>query len=286
MIQDIYISTIAFNSLKLEEVISISEYNNFALEFSSGIPFQPKMEELYVNCNLKRIPHNYFPAPEIPFVLNLASSNSKIRELSIKHCIQGLKLAKKSNSPFYSAHFGFCIDPNPEELGRKLNYSNSYNRKNNLNLFYDSINTILDIAENLNVHFLIENNVIARSNLLDGLNPLLGCTSEEIIELFEFLRSNYLGLLLDTAHLKVTCNTLNLDIENELHKIHPYIKAIHHSDNDGLVDNNKPLSQNYWFLKHINKFIQIPHIIEVSNLSVVEINNQIKILNNKWNYQN
>ena len=107
MIQDIYISTIAFNSLNIEEAIAIAKNNNFALEFSSGIPFHPKMEDIYTNCTLRRIPHNYFPAPKMPFVLNLASTNNTIRELSIQHCIQGLKLAKKSNSPFYSAHFGF-----------------------------------------------------------------------------------------------------------------------------------------------------------------------------------
>jgi hypothetical protein len=281
MIQDIYISTIAFNSLNIEEAILIAENNDFALEFSSGIPFHPKMEDIYTHCTLKRMPHNYFPAPKAPFVLNLASINNEIRELSINHCIQGLKLAKKSNSPFYSAHFGFCIDPNPNELGRQLIFRNTFDKCINLNYFYQSIITIITEAEKLHIPFLIENNVIAKSNLNNGLNPLLGCTSQEIIEIFNMIKSNYLGLLLDTAHLKVSCNTLNLNIENELINIAPFIKAIHHSDNDGLIDNNNSLSDDYWFLKFLDKFKQIPHVIEVANLSADEINNQILILNKK-----
>jgi sugar phosphate isomerase/epimerase len=240
------------------------------------------MKQIYSNCKIKKIPHNYFPAPKTPFVLNLASSNDRIREYSINHCIQGLQLAKRSNSPFYSAHFGFCIDPNPNELGNQLIYQNNFDKNKNLNYFYQSIVTILKEAEKLGILFLIENNVIAKSNLKNGVNPLLGCSSKEIIEIINTIKSNYLGLLLDTAHLKVSCNSLNLSIENELANITPFIKAVHHSDNDGLVDNNSSLSNDYWFLKFINKFSKIPHIIEVCDLSANEIIDQIKLLNKKW----
>ena len=283
MIQDIYISTIAFNSLNIEEAILIAENNNFALEFSSGLPFHPKMEDIYTNCTLKRIPHNYFPAPKTPFVLNLASSNNKIRELSINHCIQGLKLAQKSNSPFYSAHFGFCIDPNPDELGSQLIYQNNFDKNSNLNYFYHSVITITKEAEKLHVPFLIENNVIAKSNLNNGVNPLLGCTSQEIIEIFKMVKSNYFGLLLDTAHLKVSCNTLNLNIENELTNITPFIKAIHHSDNNGSSDDNLRLTSDYWFLKYLQSFSKLPQVLEVKSLSTIEIKQQLKILQNIWN---
>lgn len=283
MMLDIYISTIAFNSLNINEAILIAENNNFALEFSSGLPYHPQMEQIYTNCKLKRLPHNYFPAPKTPFVLNLASASDHIREFSINHCIQGLQLAKRSSSPFYSAHFGFCVDPNPNELGNQLIYQNNFDKNKNLNNFYHSLVTILKEAEKLDILFLIENNVIAKSNLKNGVNPLLGCSSKEIIEVFKIIKSNYFGLLLDTAHLKVSCNTLNLNIENELANITPFIKAVHHSDNDGLVDNNSSLSKEYWFLKFINKFSRIPHILEVCNLSANEIIDQIKLLNKKWN---
>ena len=37
--------------------------------------------------------HNYFPVPKNPFVLNLASSDELISELSIQHCMKSIELA-------------------------------------------------------------------------------------------------------------------------------------------------------------------------------------------------
>ena len=273
----------AFANSNIEDIINLAESNNFALEFSSGMPYNPKMEAIYSNCNLKRIPHNYFPAPEYPFVLNLASSSVEIRKNSINHCIKGLNLAKISNSPFYSAHFGFCIDPKPSELGNKLVYSNNFNIDYNLELFIESLKTILIEAKKLGILFLIENNVISKANLNFEFNPLLGCDSVGITKVFEKINSPFLGLLLDTGHLKVSCNSLGLDIDDEVVKLSPFIKGIHHSDNQGVVDSNDRLSSNYWFLKYIDKFNDIAHVIEISNLTTDEIRNQIQIILKKWN---
>ena len=94
---NIYVSTLALRNHSPEKMIALAEQHQWALEFSSGMAYQADMEDLYLGASIKRMPHNYFPAPKIPFVLNLASANDDIREFSINHCIQGLKLAKKSN---------------------------------------------------------------------------------------------------------------------------------------------------------------------------------------------
>ena len=85
-------------------------------------------------------------------------------------------------------------------------------------------------------------------------------------------------LLLDTAHLKVSCNTLNLNLESEIDKLLPYIGAVHHSDNNGLVDNNLLLEKNYWARKYMTYFKRIPNIIEVAKIKDADIINQIKLL--------
>ena len=278
---DIYISSIAFgDKYSIKEIIEISKENKFALEFSSGLLFDPEMEQIYINSEIKRIPHNYFPAPEVPFVLNLASNNDLIRLNSIDHCINGLRLAKMSKSPFFSAHFGFCIDPDPLELGGKLKYNNNFKKEINFQYFISSLKIILKECECLKIPFLIENNVITIFNLQHGLNPLLGCTSQEIISVFKIIKSEYLGLLLDTAHLKVSCKTLNLNLENELQALNLYIKAIHHSENDAFIDSNSPLTESYWFLKFMQNYRNLPHVIEVKNISIEQINLQKKILEN------
>ncbi|MHA8087409.1 sugar phosphate isomerase/epimerase family protein [Aquirufa sp. Wall-65K1] len=275
----LYISTLAFKNLTIEELINIAKEKNWAIEFSSGIPFHEGNELIYQEAPIEKIPHNYFPAPQIPFVLNLASSNPEIRQKSIDHCKKGLQLAKLANAPFFSAHAGFCIDPNPNELGRKIEINSVINKEVHMDYFIESIHEVLNYAVELNLDFLIENNVIAPFNLVGNVNPLLCTCSEEIIEVLERVNRSNFHLLLDTGHLKVSCQTLSKDIDEEIKKLNKYIKAIHHSDNDGLKDSNDLLDQNYWFRKNISNFSDIIHVLEVKAQSIFDIESQIKLIN-------
>ncbi|QQL50836.1 sugar phosphate isomerase/epimerase family protein [Mucilaginibacter ginkgonis] len=283
---NIYISSLAFLGNTPENIIQIAKENDFAIEFSSGMPFRVDMSEIYENAAIKRMPHNYFPAPEVPFVLNLASKDDAIRQRSVQHCIDGLKMSKKSNAPFFSAHAGFCIDPNPADLGNQLKVDIQFDVNLHKQLFVESVKLILSEAENLGVDFLIENNVITRFNLTsEGKNPLLCCEHNDIDWLFTELQNNRFGLLLDTAHLKVSCATLELDLNLEVDSIKTFIRAVHHSDNDGTTDTNMPVSQSYWFQKYMSRFKQIAHVIEVKKISINEINEQIKLLT-QWMLKN
>lgn len=275
---EIYISSLAFIGKEAEEMISLANREKFNLEFSSGIPYRSDMEDVYLNAPINKMLHNYFPAPKIPFVLNLASSNHKIRTRSIYHCLNGLRLASKSNNSFFSAHAGFCVDPDPNELGRKITYTSTFDKNEHKALFLDSLSFILKEADCLGLDFLIENNVITDFNLLGEINPLLCCESKDIKWLFEVEKSERLGILLDTAHLKVSCQTLTLNLEKELNEISKFIRAIHHSDNNGLVDSNNPMDESYWFLPHLKAYQKKPHVIEVKKINVDTIKQQIKLL--------
>ena len=279
---NIYISTLAFLGRTPQQIVDIAIENNFNLEFSSGLPFHENMEQFFMEAPIQnKLPHNYFPAPKTPFVLNLASDNEVLRTASINHCIKGIKLAKAVNAPFFSAHAGFCIDPKPSELGQKINYNAGFDKSKHWELFFDSLLSILEVANQYKVDFLIENNVIAPFNFVDNVNPLLCCDSEEIDYLFKNITDERLFLLLDTAHLKVSCNTLKRDLKTEFNKLKIYIKALHHSNNDGLKDTNELLSEDYWFLPFLSEFKNIVNVIEVKNISVEEIEQQIKILKNE-----
>lgn len=283
MDSNIYISSLAFLGQPVETVVKCCEKEALNLEFSSGMPYQKDMEEIYRACNFPRMPHNYFPAPEIPFVLNLASTNETIRRTSIEHCKNGLQLAKASLSPFFAAHAGFCVDPDPLELGRKITVPVDLNKELNKHYFIESINEILLLAEELEMDFLIENNVLAPFNYDNEVNFLLCTEYNEINWLFETIKHDRLGLLLDTAHLKVSCQTLQLDLKQEFHKIKPFVKALHHSDNDGTKDNNLPLPKDYWFLEYFDEFRNCVHVLEVKSLELFEIKAQIKLLTGDGN---
>ncbi|WMX16017.1 MULTISPECIES: sugar phosphate isomerase/epimerase [unclassified Aureispira] len=283
MNSNIYVSSLAFLGQPVEAVVKCCEKETINLEFSSGMPYRQDMELIYKACRFPRMPHNYFPAPQIPFVLNLASTDETIRRMSIEHCKNGLHLAKSSSSPFFAAHAGFCVDPNPAELGQKIKVPANLDKKLSKQHFLDSVNELLVLAEELDIDFLIENNVIAPFNYDNKVNFLLCTEYEEINWLFEMIEHDRLGLLLDTAHLKVSCQTLGLDLKQEFQKIKPFIKAFHHSDNDGTKDNNLPLPKDYWFLEYFDEFRNYVHVLEVKSLELFEIKAQIKLLTGDGN---
>jgi sugar phosphate isomerase/epimerase len=276
---NIYVSSLAFTGFDPLDIVSICKKEGFSLEFSSGMLYRPDMEEIYLGAEIKKIPHNYFPASEIPFVMNLGSRDKTVRSLSIQHCLNGLRLSKLAKAPFFSAHAGFCIDPNPSELGQKIQYEPIYKKGEHVQLFIESLEVILEEARRLDIDFLIENNVIASFNLDNmGGNPLLCCDSAGIQEVFKGLQHERLGLLLDTAHLKVSAATLNLSLAEELSSISDYIKAFHHSDNDGQADTNDKLTDGYWFFDFLPKFKMLPHVLEVKNISPATIHEQLLLL--------
>ncbi|MGZ3863236.1 MAG: sugar phosphate isomerase/epimerase family protein [Bacteroidia bacterium] len=276
---EIVVSTLAMMGKSAEEVITLAQKNHWALEFSSGMPYREDMESIFLNAPVKRFAHNYFPAPKVPFVLNLASANKDIRETSIRHCIHGLELSKKVGAPFFSAHAGFCVDPHPDELGRKLALSNSFDRDNHWNIFKESLQVICKEAERLGLKFLIENNVLAQINVHpDGSNPLLCCDAGEMLQVLKEVNLPSLALLIDTAHLRVSSNTLKFDLNAAVRELVGKVGCVHHSDNDGTFDTNEKMEQGYWFLPFMKDFSDIVHVIEVKKLTEAEINQQIEIL--------
>jgi sugar phosphate isomerase/epimerase len=276
----IAISTVAFRGQSMGEIIEIAKKEHWMIEFSSGMPYSSNLMDQYLNADIPRMLHNYFPPPEKPFVLNLASKDESIHKKSIQHCKQGLFLAKKTNGPYYSAHAGFCGDPKPEELGHTIKFDPNFDRELYWQNFIQAIGEILDYANELDVDFLIENNVCAKFNVVGAnRNPLLCADPEEIKKLFTDIKHPRLGLLLDTGHLQVSANTLEFDKYEAVQEMTSLIKGIHHSENNGVVDNNEKLDYDYWFLKFMNAFSDLIHVLEVKDLERHTILDQINILN-------
>ena len=276
----IYVSSIAFAGRFSEEMVQLAKAHELPFEFSSGMPPEDALLSYFLDYPFPKLAHNYFPAPATPFVLNLASKNEEIRTRSIHHCIQGLEISKKAGAPFYAAHAGFCLDPNPDELGKKLKQSaQKVDRAAHWNIFADSVKRILAKADALEIDFYIENNVCAAMNLnIHGENPLLCSHFREIRQFMEQMKHPRLGLLLDTAHLKVSARTLSFDLEEAMLELMPYIKAIHHSDNEGLLDNNKRIDKDYWFGRFMPYFRNLPQVLEVKKLKPTEIAEQLALL--------
>jgi sugar phosphate isomerase/epimerase len=272
-------SSTAFRNFPIEKTIQIAEKANLALEFSSGLPYKENMTDMFLNASMERLPHNYFPAPKDPFVLNLASLDDAIWEKSVDHCAKNLELAAQVNAPFYSVHAGYCVDPHPSNLGKGFSLKMSFPRSKYWEKFLGAIEKLATIAEKLGVGLHIENNVVTKQNLIPGgSSPLLCADPDECSKLITEMNLSVLGLHLDTGHLKVSANTFNFSKSDFISKLGDYICSIHHSENFGEDDTNDPIDMNYWFLEHMKSFKNAYHILEVHDQSLPQIYEQFELL--------
>ena len=266
----------------LGALCSHAEYWNLPLEFSSNIAFDSNNVDKYINYDAPKLIHNYFPASENGLVINLASSNEDTRIKSLDFCKRNIRLtAETASLKFFSVHMGFCLDPSSDELGSQLKFTNTLTRGKHIDIFIDSARELCAYAKQYNVDVLFENNVLNPFNYQNGINPLLGCDATEIINIISSIDRDNGKLLLDTAHLKVSCQTLGLDLETEVTRLLPHISGIHHSDNDGNEDTNDKIENNYWFLHYMSLLPEHQsyyHVLEVKNCEVLELLKQVEIL--------
>lgn len=221
--------------------------------------------------------HNYFPPPKIPFNFNLASKNLEILKKSRELAKNAIDLCCEINSPLYTFHAGFTVDP--PKLGEPLPRMDIQDRKNAIKVFSNEVNELLDYSSSMGIKVAMEPNVVQKFNLVNGENKLcLYADYEEISELYEIIKNNHLGILLDLGHTSVTSHWLDFDRDEFVKKCENKIFAIHVSNNDGLQDQHKALTRDCWQVSKLKMFKHVPIILETMNLSVNEIKDNIQLV--------
>lgn len=245
----IYVSSSGLKNSKISgAVVDIAKAGIKDIELSGGTEFYPEMfnelEELREQYQLNYRCHNYFPPPKKHFVLNLASNDEAILTQSRAMIQENIELSKKWKSDAYGFHAGFLISPKVDELGKPITKSPLQDKTKALHNFV----TELKKLENLEVKIFVENNVFSDFNFknFQGQNPFLLCTYEDYKEMKAMCPS--LNLLVDVAHLKVSCKTLGLNFLDQLEKILPHTQYLHLSDNNALADENLGLSKSTDYL--------------------------------------
>ena len=198
--------------------------------------------------------HNYFPAPTRPFVLNLASQDIVTLERSREFCRQAIRLSADLGAPFYSVHCGFLAELEPRSLGRKVQYSEIWDYEAGYATFRSSLELLILEARTLGIRLLIEPNVVAPINLVDGHNLLFMLAEpREFARLLADVPDDYLGVLLDLGHLKVTAKTLGFEPAAFIEAAAPAVGAFHLHDNDGTNDQHQPVSADSWTFEIIRQ---------------------------------
>ena len=254
----VFISTCCVKNKNLTDICNLFHNNNIKnVELSAGY-YQKNLDKIIMRFNKKLNfqTHNYFPVHKKPFVFNLASEDPLIISKSIKHATRAIRISSKLNRKIYSFHAGYLVDPSINDLGKHMNKTKIFNRKKSIERFVKNVNFLSVYANKLNVKLLIENNVVSKQEVLNfSKNIVLMADPKEINFIFSQLPNN-VKMLLDVAHFKVSSTSLNFPLIKSVKKINKWIDGYHLSDNNGLVDSNKPFTNNSWFWPIIKKFLK------------------------------
>lgn len=239
----IYISSGCVNSKDYKECIQVINSWGFdKIELTGNIRnFNlNEFKENYLNDANQYMAHNYFPAPADAFVMNL-SSTSQTFDKTLTLIEENIQFSKLVDSNIIGLHAGFLLDPKPNEIGKIFSKTELMPREDGLKNMVNAINKVQNSHPDLKVY--IENNVYSAPNKKNYQqhNPFLICDYKEASWLKEQTR---VEILLDIGHLKVSCNSLGLDFEQELRQYLELSSYIHLSDNDALNDQNCRLKKN------------------------------------------
>jgi RimJ/RimL family protein N-acetyltransferase/sugar phosphate isomerase/epimerase len=273
------VSAVAFPGQSAEERIENCRYNELMLEFSGDMPYHPDMERLFLHAPIERFIHHHFPGSRAPLAFNLASSDESIRRQSILHCVNAIRLTDAVGAPFFSTHAGFCSGPALGNLGQQLIRAHTFDREWHWNLLLESVHQVVSLTADLPTGFLLENSLVGRTAFADtGTNPMLFVQANEMLRFLQDIADPRVGILLDTAHLKVSVDTLRLDLSDEAKQVLPFIRCVHHSDNNGLQDSGDAFGEDYWFLPFMRSATTAVHVLEVRTRSVQMLKRMERLL--------
>ena len=241
----LFISTSSVKTNKISTAIESLVAAGFKnIELSGGTKYYEGWDadiiDFQKKYGLNLLCHNYFPPPEHDFVLNLASLDDDVFNKSIDHIRKVIEFSAKICARKYAFHAGFFMNPQTSHLGKSIPKLELSDKNKAVKRFFEGYEIVHNLAGDLTLY--IENNVLSSTNFANyGSNPFMLTNFREYIELQQIMPFN---LLLDVAHLKVSCSTLGMDFESQFLKLAAVTDYIHISDNDGLHDQNMGFSKN------------------------------------------
>jgi sugar phosphate isomerase/epimerase len=256
----IYVSSSCVKtSLIKDSIDKLHQYGFQNIEFSGGTRPYDEMESDILNFknkyDLNYLCHNYFPPPQESFVLNLASLNKDIYQRSFNHVKQALELSARIGADKFAVHAGFLIDIPLNEVGESVSNKQLFDKDKAKAQFFEAVKQLKVLADKHHIKLYIENNVVSSQNFKNfgDINPFFVCSQQDAEEFVESVSG--VQILIDLAHLKVSCKTLGLNFEEEAAYFLNTTDYVHLSDNDGLSDSNKEILEDsdvYEVLRKVN----------------------------------
>ena len=281
----IFVSTACLKAKTINEVLK--EYVKVGIrniELSGGTAYYPELMEDLIRIKreyqVTYACHAYFPPPPIDFVVNLASCNDEIYSNSIHHYEECIKMLSLIDCKYLSVHAGFLVELSPREIGRSISYTRIYDRDESIERFCKAVSYLNELCKKNNILFYLENNVISSENYNNAgkHNYLLMTDYNAICEMRKKVDFN---LLLDLGHLNVSSCVLGLEFEEQVKKLMPQAKWIHISENNGIMDEHRPLQCAGKTYKMLKKFWHNNvNVTLETNGSIDQICESIQLVNN------
>lgn len=277
----IYLSTGGFKERSGYDTLKTFIKNKISfVELSAGRYSKDQVKKIEKIKNIKKLMHNYYPPPKEPFVINIASSNEKILDKSMKHVKKSIDISNSIGAKDYSFHPGFVTDISPKEIGIITKTTNFNDRNVCIQRVLKNLFTLSRYAKKKGVRLLVENNVMKKSSYdFLGKDTTIMSRPEEINFIMERVPKN-IKLLMDVAHLKVSSNVLGFNKVAAFKSVKKWIRAYHLSDNDGMNDSNDLFNEKSWFVNLLSKKNIRYASVEVYNSDINKLKNQIKIAKN------
>lgn len=253
----IYVSSSCIKKNNISEIIKQFVDNDIKnIELSGGTNYYDNLVKDLVDLKqmygLQYACHAYFPPPKKPFVVNLASCNDEIYKRSIDHYVNCIEMLKYLECKILSIHAGFLVEIGVNEIGKQLSNRIIYEETKAYERFCYAYEKIEKFCKKKGISLFLENNVLSAENFsqFDYNNYMMMTDYASIMKMKEKLNFQ---LLLDLGHLFVSSNTLELDYCKECDMLQQHIKWIHISENNGVVDQHKPLRENSPIINELKK---------------------------------
>ncbi len=253
----IYVSSACSRCKRIDNAVTeLAEEGFINIELTGGTEYyQSYQQDLLIikeKFGLNYLLHNYFPPPTADFVINIASLDDHAVKKSISQLCESIKLSTLLSADKFGFHAGFTVEMSTQDLGRTIKDTITWEKNAGLRRFCQTYGELLSYCP-LSLQLYIENNVYSYDNYLKfgDLAPFMLLTFEDYLELREHINFD---VLLDVAHLYVTCQTLQLSFEEQMASFMEVTDYIHVSDNNGLQDQNCELSKSSPLFRELEKY--------------------------------
>lgn len=282
----IYVSSACIHAKKIADILyQYSKAGIKNIELSGGTSYYQNIEKdlkfYSKNYEINYVCHSYFPPPKRDFVVNLAACNDEIYQKSIEHYINCIELLTHIECNVLSIHAGFYVEIVPKQIGKELSSDIIYDKNKSIDRFCSAYSIIDKLCKEHGIALYLENNVLNQRNFERfGKENLLMLTDYDTYE--ELHRELNFNLLLDLGHLHVSTRTLKKCYEKECEKFAPNVRWLHISENNGILDEHKPLREKSEIMRMYHIFFEnrVPITLE-TNGRMQEILKSVELLESK-----